>query len=180
VFCEQQGKHQHAFCIFIHSWFEIFKTFFTSSARNTKVIQMESRQNFAIFLPLFHLFCHKCFFYFTPKVAPQIVPFSFGEEEFNLDDSVSTICSITKGDLPLNIWWTFKPDNENEFPYNLTTGDGIVITRNSAKMSVLGIESVKSRHRGTYECFASNKANSTVSSAFLSINGLKSFDLILN
>ncbi|KAG5667731.1 hypothetical protein PVAND_015702 [Polypedilum vanderplanki] len=104
------------------------------------------------------------------NVAPQIVPFSFGEEEFNLDDSVSTVCSITKGDLPLKIWWTFKPDNENEFPYNLTTGDGIVITRNSAKMSVLGIESVKSRHRGTFSCYASNKANSTVSSAFLSIN----------
>jgi hypothetical protein len=71
----------------------------------------------------------------------------------------------------LNIWWTFKPENELELPYNLTTGDGIVITRNSAKMSVLGIESVKSRHRGTYSCYASNKANSTVSSAFLSING---------
>jgi hypothetical protein len=85
------------------------------------------------------------------------------------------MCSITKGDQPLKIWWTFKPDDVSEFPYNLTTGDGIMITRPSSKMSVLGIENVKSRHRGTYQCVASNNAGTVFHSAFLSINGLNYF-----
>lgn len=81
------------------------------------------------------------------------------------------MCSVTKGDLPMKIWWTFKPDIENEFPYNLTTVDGIMITKPNSKMSVLAIEAVKSRHRGTYECVVSNQAATVSHSAFLSING---------
>jgi hypothetical protein len=129
-------------------------------------------QNFAILFSfdLLKISLLKCF-NFKSQVAPVITPFIFGEEEFNLDDSTSAMCSVTKGDLPLKIWWTFQLDKENEFPYNLTTGDGIVITKPSAKMSVLGIESVKSRHRGTYQCVVSNMAATVSHSAFLSING---------
>jgi hypothetical protein len=116
-------------------------------------------------------FFHTQKFYFTFQVLPSINPFIFGEDEFNLDDSVSATCSITKGDLPLQIWWTFKSDDQNEFGYNLTTGDGIMITRPSSKISMIAIEALKPRHRGTYECFASNKAGHSVHSAYLSING---------
>jgi hypothetical protein len=105
-------------------------------------------------------------------VLPVITPFSFGEDEFNLDDSTSTICSITKGDLPLKIWWTFKSDDDNEFAHNLTTGDGVIITRPSSKVSMITIEALKPRHRGTYSCYAVNLANVVVNqSAYLSING---------
>jgi hypothetical protein len=97
--------------------------------------------------------------------------FTFGEEELNLDDSVSAMCSITKGDLPIKIWWTFKPDDENEHTYNLTTNDGILITRPSEKLSVLSISSIKPRWRGTFYCYASNRANTSTHSAFLAING---------
>ena len=55
--------------------------------------------------------------------------------------------------------------------YNLTTNDGIVITRNSQKISMLAIEAVKARHRGNYSCFAQNKAGVAQHSAFLSVNG---------
>lgn len=41
----------------------------------------------------------------------------------------------TKGDLPLKIWCTFK-DDDDLFPYNLTTNDGIVISRTGQKVSV--------------------------------------------
>lgn len=107
------------------------------------------------------------------------MPFSFGDEELNLDDAVSAVCTITKGDLPLKIWWTFKPDDGSEFPYNLTTGDGIMVTRNNEKLSVLSISSIKPRHRGTYQCVASNRANSTMFSAFLSINGSKKLRFLM-
>ena len=105
------------------------------------------------------------------KVLPSIVPFTFGEEEFNLDDSIMGSCSVTKGDLPLRLWWTFKGETDN-FSYNLTSNDGTIITKPSAKMSVLGIEAVKARHRGNYTCFAQNKAGVAKQSAILSINGL--------
>jgi len=81
------------------------------------------------------------------------------------------MCSITKGDSPIKLWWTFKGD-EDDHPYNLTTNDGILITKPSAKMSVLGIEAVKARHRGNYTCHAQNRAGVAQHSAYLAINGL--------
>lgn len=101
----------------------------------------------------------------------MITPFSFGEDELNLDESASTICSVIKGDLQqLKIWWLFKGEDE-EFPYNLTTNDGIIISRTGQKLSVLNIEAVKARHRGNYTCFASNRAGVAQHSAYLAING---------
>lgn len=104
------------------------------------------------------------------SVLPAVVPFSFGEEELNLDESVSATCSVTKGDLPLNIWWTFHSDHENSSE-NLTTNDGIVIIRASQKISTLGIEAVKARHRGNYTCIVQNRAGIAAHSAYLAING---------
>jgi hypothetical protein len=70
----------------------------------------------------------------------------------------------------LKIWWTFKGEDEN-FAYNLTTGDGIMITRNGQKLSLLNIEAVKARHRGNYTCYASNRGGFDHQSAYLFING---------
>jgi len=79
-------------------------------------------------------------------------------------------CSVTKGDLPIKIWWTFK-GNEDNLPYNLTTNDGVVITRNTQKVSMLTIEAVKARHRGNYTCHAQNRAGVSQQSSYLSMNG---------
>jgi Immunoglobulin domain len=81
------------------------------------------------------------------------------------------MCSITKGDLPINIWWRFSSEGTDE-SYNLTTNDGIVITRTSQKVSMLAIEAVKARHRGNYTCFAANKGGFAQHSAYLAMNGL--------
>lgn len=105
------------------------------------------------------------------QVLPSIVPFSFGEEELNLDESISAMCSITKGDLPIKIWWSFNGERTDE-RYNLTTNDGVVITRTSQKVSMLAIEAVKAKHRGNYTCFASNQGGFAQHSAYLAINGL--------
>jgi hypothetical protein len=98
------------------------------------------------------------------------VPFDFGEEEFNFDESASTICSISKGDAPIKIWWTFNGDGDN-FSYNISSNDGLIITRNSQKISMLAIDAVKARHRGNYTCYAQNKGGVAQQSAYLAING---------
>lgn len=103
-------------------------------------------------------------------MLPSIVPFSFGEEELNIDESISATCSITKGDVPLKLWWTFD-DDLDKAQYNLTTNDGIVITRASQKVSSLLIEAVKARHRGNYTCYAKNRAGLAAYSSYLAING---------
>jgi Immunoglobulin I-set domain len=55
--------------------------------------------------------------------------------------------------------------------YNLTSNDGVVITRTSLKVSFLNIDAVKARHRGNYSCFASNKAGVVQFNAYLAMNG---------
>jgi Immunoglobulin domain len=110
-------------------------------------------------------------FIFFLQVLPIIAPFNFGEEELNLDDSVTATCSITKGDLPIHIWWQFSDGMESQSSYNLTTNDGIVVTRTTQKLSFLNIDAVKARHRGNYTCFASNKGGFAQHSSYLAMNG---------
>ena len=103
-------------------------------------------------------------------VLPIIVPFEFGDEPINIHESVSAMCSVNKGDLPINIWWSFY-DVHFKLERNLTNNDGIVITKLGHKSSVLTIESAQPRHRGNYTCFAQNKGGVAQHSAYLSING---------
>jgi Immunoglobulin I-set domain len=70
----------------------------------------------------------------------------------------------------MKIWWTFNEDGDN-VGQNLTTSDGILVTRNTQKVSMLAIDAVKARHRGNYTCFASNKGGVAHHSAYLAING---------
>lgn len=104
-------------------------------------------------------------------VLPQINPFSFGDDEMKLDDSVSATCTILRGDLPVKIWWTLSDSYESLAEYNISTNDGIVITKAGHKLSVLNIEPVKARHRGNYTCYAKNKAGVAKHSAYLAISG---------
>ena len=103
-------------------------------------------------------------------VLPQILPFNFGDDQINLHDAVSATCTVTKGDLPLDIWWMLSEiDSPSE--QKLSTNDGLGITRAGNKLSVLNIESVKGRHRGNYTCYARNKAGTVQFSTQLAING---------
>lgn len=103
------------------------------------------------------------------QVLPQIVPLLFGEDDVNLDETVSAVCTITKGDLPIDIWWTFSDGFEPE--RNLTSGDGVDILRRNQKISMLNIENVKARHRGNYTCYGQNRGGLSQQTAILAING---------
>ncbi|XP_071050253.1 cell adhesion molecule Dscam1 isoform X5 [Onthophagus taurus] len=96
-------------------------------------------------------------------VAPQVLPFEFGEEEMNSGDSVSVACSISKGDSPINISWLLndQPIKENQ---------GITIVLVNKKLSTLTIESINAEHAGKYTCLAKNKAGEHSFSANLQVN----------
>lgn len=87
--------------------------------------------------------------------------------------NVKATCSVTKGDLPISIWWTLADSHGSNTPfeYNISTNDGVVISKAGNKLSVLNIEAVKARHHGNYSCYAANKAGTTKHSAYLSIHG---------
>lgn len=101
-------------------------------------------------------------------VAPQIAPFSISEEPANWGEQVSAMCSILKGDLPIEIRWSLN----GELITRLTHPD-VTITNTGKKTSVLTIESVTARHAGEYSCVASNLVGSVSRSAILSVNGTK-------
>lgn len=99
------------------------------------------------------------------SVAPQILPFSFGDEPVNSGESASATCSIQKGDSPMEIIWSF-----NSVPIPPDQIDQYTITKGK-RLSVLAIDAVAARHAGEYTCIVSNKAGAASHSATLSVNG---------
>ncbi|XP_026295719.1 Down syndrome cell adhesion molecule isoform X39 [Apis mellifera] len=97
-------------------------------------------------------------------VAPQIAPFVITEEPANWGDSISVVCAILKGDLPIEISWALNGE-----PIGRDRSD-INILATTKKNSILSIESVAARHAGEYTCSASNKAGATSHSAILAVN----------
>ncbi|XP_031772528.1 Down syndrome cell adhesion molecule-like protein Dscam2 isoform X5 [Apis florea] len=97
-------------------------------------------------------------------VAPQIAPFVITEEPANWGDSISVVCAILKGDLPIEIAWALNGE-----PIGRDRPD-INVLATTKKNSILSIESVAARHAGEYTCSASNKAGATSHSATLAVN----------
>lgn len=86
-------------------------------------------------------------------------------------------CVSNRGNLPLEITWTFIGDDKTE--RKLYTNDGIVVSRTGNRGSLLTIESVKRRHSGTYNCIAKNTAGIANFTAVLAIKGDSYGSLIL-
>ncbi|XP_076374928.1 Down syndrome cell adhesion molecule 1 isoform X19 [Megalopta genalis] len=97
-------------------------------------------------------------------VAPQIFPFTFGDEPVNSGEAISATCSILKGDFPMDISWAF-----NGVPIDSESTDQYTITK-SKRLSVLAIDAVAARHAGEYTCTASNKAGASSHAAALAVN----------
>lgn len=99
-------------------------------------------------------------------VAPQIAPFAIGEEPANWGEQVSAMCSILKGDSPIEIGWSLNGESITRASH-----PDVTITKTGRKTSVLIIESVTAHHAGEYTCVASNLVGSVSRSAVLSVNG---------
>ncbi|VEN53577.1 unnamed protein product [Callosobruchus maculatus] len=97
------------------------------------------------------------------NAPPQIAPFSFGEEPINSGDSTSVMCSIHKGDLPINISWLHNNVSIGYLP-------GVMTSKAGKKVSTVTIDSVTEEHMGTYTCIAENKAGTASYSAVLNVN----------
>lgn len=81
------------------------------------------------------------------------------------DESVSIACSISLGDLPINITWFLNGKNVREMDDIITSGFG-------KRGSSLGIDSVSAKHAGKYTCLAQNQAGNASYTAELIVNGL--------
>ena len=95
---------------------------------------------------------------------PQIVPINFGKDKFDEGSSAQILCSVSDGDEPLTIRWSFHGDS-------ISSDSGIMTSNLGTKTSFLMINSVSHEHRGSYTCLANNKAGSSSSTAELNVNG---------
>ena len=98
-------------------------------------------------------------------MAPELSPFSFGEEPANAGNMASVQCAVITGDLPLEITWMFEGR-----PIESARSD-IIISGSGKRLKHLTIESVAARHAGEYTCVASNVAGSVARSSTLKVNG---------
>lgn len=98
-------------------------------------------------------------------VPPKIVPFPLGDEPSQMNQYITLSCTLSDGDLPLNIYWTF-----NGQPITLEEFD-IIISKLGKRSSVLTIENVQAHHAGNYSCHGENLAGSTYYSAELKVIG---------
>lgn len=97
-------------------------------------------------------------------VPPQIVPFAFDEEPTNYGESAAVQCMVSKGDLPIKIFWMHNNASIEEL-------SDVNVIKTSSRISTLNIESVNAYHRGVFQCIASNLAGRTDYAAELRVNG---------
>ena len=96
-------------------------------------------------------------------MAPIISQFEFDEAVF-YGESIQIMCNIPKGDMPLNLTWSFQ-----DKPIKKT--DAVVITKLGARSLVLAIPAATEKHTGNYTCTASNIVASTNHTATLNVQG---------
>lgn len=99
-------------------------------------------------------------------VPPKITPFTFGEVPMNYEEPVTVSCTISGGDLPINVIWMF-----NRAPIKPYLD--ISIEKRGRRIYVLTIESVKAKHAGMYTCLAENAAGVVEHNSKLIVNGMK-------
>ncbi|XP_076390054.1 Down syndrome cell adhesion molecule 1 isoform X29 [Megachile rotundata] len=106
-------------------------------------------------------------------VAPQLAPFTFGDEAANAGEMATVQCAVIKGDLPVKIVWSL---NGRTIDVGRVSGNhgydipDIVVSRSSKRISTLTIDSVAARHAGEYSCTATNAAGSATHTSVLSVN----------
>lgn len=97
-------------------------------------------------------------------MPPKITPFTFGDEAMNSGEPVSIHCTISGGDLPVNVMWILNGNPIDPFLKILTEKHG-------KRIHNLMIDSVSHRHAGNYTCIAKNSAGIAQHSSELIVNG---------
>lgn len=95
-------------------------------------------------------------------VVPNILPFDVDQALFS-GESVQMMCHISKGDIPLEVYWEF---NGQTLSRELGT-----FTKVGERSSVLMLPSVTGAHSGNYTCIAKNRAGVAFYSTILKITG---------
>jgi hypothetical protein len=97
------------------------------------------------------------------SVSPLISPFEFDEAVF-YGENIQVMCHITKGDMPLNLTWSFRGQS-------LSKNVAVKITTLGDRSSILAIPAATEKHSGNYTCTASNIVASTNHTAVLNVQG---------
>lgn len=102
------------------------------------------------------------------EVPPQITHFEFGDEPANVGEVASVTCSVARGDLPVDIFWSL-----NMMP--VVSGEhSFTVLRPNGRTSILSVDWLDAQHRGTYRCMARNVAGQAEHEAQLHVNGVYS------
>lgn len=86
----------------------------------------------------------------------------------SVGDTAQLTCHVARGDMPINISWTFRSTDGG------TLGplpEPILLNRIGKKITMLEIPSVTEYHRGSYTCIATNRAGAIEHTAVLLVNG---------
>ena len=111
------------------------------------------------------MFFSPCYLIFSSE-PPQVAPFSFPSDIVDEGSYVQVMCSVVKGDEPLQITWHLHGAVVSSEP-SLTT------TMLGTRSSILTITDVGYRHAGVYACKAENPAGAVTYSAQLKVKGMK-------
>ncbi|XP_016662696.1 Down syndrome cell adhesion molecule-like protein Dscam2 isoform X40 [Acyrthosiphon pisum] len=99
-------------------------------------------------------------------VPPSIMPFSV-DGELSVGDNAQLTCHVARGDMPINISWTFQSADGGKVG---SLPEPILLNRIGKKIFMLEIPSVTEYHRGSYTCIATNRAGVIEHTAKLMVN----------
>lgn len=102
----------------------------------------------------------------TISVLPKIVPFSFGDGPVNSGESIQVVCSVSKGDRPLTITWSFYGEV-------LSSDMGITTQMLGDTTNFLSIPSAGPSNQGNYTCIAKNSAGFDTYTSQLVVYGIQ-------
>lgn len=91
------------------------------------------------------------------------MPFDVDQALFS-GESVQMMCHISKGDVPLEVYWEH---NGHKLSRELGT-----FTKVGERSSVLMLPSVTDAHSGNYTCIAKNRAGAASYTTVLKITGI--------
>lgn len=97
------------------------------------------------------------------SVAPEIVPFTFGD--IYEGESSQVLCVLSKGDDPVRLEWYFGSE------LLTSSRSDVTVMPTGPRASVLVFDSLATSHFGNYSCQASNTAGTSIYTAQLIING---------